>query len=501
MRDIYISAKKVVIWLGPGAKGFDAVFANLRESTIPDSFEDREKGLQLIYSLTEICNRPWFSRVWILQELLLAQRDPDVQVGGDCVPWSEFYKFVNSVLDKGGVYTTKAASDGDFTVPWPTKTCRILRQAARQLVMLGRLKQSGIQADITTQVMWTQYAEATNPCDRVFGLLGICEFDRGHAITPDYTRTAPQVFHQLTAYWILVERGIPYDFLPLHPTRHSSPPSSVGSKVPSWVIDLNLSFKERGMKLTHRYNQPFNFSPFGLRTSDLISRTNGIAPIMDLSDDRTTLLTVGMYIGTVAVTTRDLLESDDYEDDDKFDLPASLIYDLYHNVLKPRGISSRLLYLAMERCSSNGRDSMDHFARFEDFLKVRMEADHPDLVWGTQHSYMLTYLTLGCRNRILFVTNEGHVGCSYHPDAANGIRAGDVITGLFGLNVPFILRSVSTPAGLSTVKRDDYPEKYQMINMAHVGAHTYGHDFIENAPAGAKWQEFSGLGLREYSIA
>jgi hypothetical protein len=41
----------------------------------------------------------------------------------------------------------------------------------------------------------------------------------------------------------------------------------------------------------------------------------------------------------------------------------------------------------------------------------------------------------------LFVTEEGHIGGSYHPDTI-GIRAGYVLVALFGVEKPCILRPV-----------------------------------------------------------
>ncbi|KAF1934846.1 hypothetical protein EJ02DRAFT_488412 [Clathrospora elynae] len=116
-------------------------------------------------------------------------------------------------------------------------------------------------------------------------------------------------------------------------------------------------------------------------------------------------------------------------------------------------------------------------------------------------------LSLRCRNRILFVTNEGHIGLSYHPDAVDGIRESDILTGLFGINVPFILRQIQLG---NDDHSDDIPDeapdertqpisqsRYQMINIALVANHKYGHNFVESAAPGTKWQYFKASGMRE----
>jgi hypothetical protein len=53
---------------------------------------------------------------------------------------------------------------------------------------------------------------------------------------------------------------------------------------------------------------------------------------------------------------------------------------------------------------------------------------------------MLLELSDRVRDSIMFVIGEGRLGLAYHPDFINGIRAGDVVVDLSGINLPFILR-------------------------------------------------------------
>lgn len=107
-------------------------------------------------------------------------------------------------------------------------------------------------------------------------------------------------------------------------------------------------------------------------------------------------------------------------------------------------------------------------------------------------SEVLRHLTATAQNLILFVTREGHVGLSYHPDAINGIRPGDVVVGLFGINLPFILRrSVSS-------------KDYNMVNIAFVAHHICSHPALKDAPEGTTendvWENLEKFGLQEYTI-
>jgi hypothetical protein len=93
---------------------------------------------------------------------------------------------------------------------------------------------------------------------------------------------------------------------------------------------------------------------------------------------------------------------------------------------------------------------------------------------------------------IVFITAEKHLGMVYHPDFQNGIQPGDIVVGLFGINFPFILRPV--PGGI------DRKPAYNMINVAYIANHNYGHDFVENAPPKTSWRDLREFGLQDYII-
>lgn len=84
------------------------------------------------------------------------------------------------------------------------------------------------------------------------------------------------------------------------------------------------------------------------------------------------------------------------------------------------------------------------------------------------------------------------MGRTYHPDTTNGIIPGDLFVGLFGANIPFILRRLGNA------------ERYTMLNAAYVEGHIYGHKKVQDAPEGMRVAEvcrnLERFGLREYAI-
>ncbi|RFU34236.1 hypothetical protein B7463_g2103, partial [Scytalidium lignicola] len=99
MGSIYSLAQHTVIYLGDASVKSDSVFINigslLAHSNIPlplailaskcddAAWEILYEGIQ-----TQILARPWFSRVWVFQELLLS-RDPWVQCGTKRLKWAD----------------------------------------------------------------------------------------------------------------------------------------------------------------------------------------------------------------------------------------------------------------------------------------------------------------------------------------------------------------------------------------------------------------------------
>ena len=117
-------------------------------------------------------------------------------------------------------------------------------------------------------------------------------------------------------------------------------------------------------------------------------------------------------------------------------------------------------------------------------------------------------ISLRSKNRIVFVTDTNMVGLCAHEDPITGIKEGDVLVGLFGINFPFILR-----------RNPDEAERHSLIGIASVANHEWGHDFLGNTfkhiderlanpydgpevkfEADVTWKDFEKHGLTEITI-
>jgi hypothetical protein len=99
MRLIYGSASRVVIWLGEGDAGTDQAMQFIRADTetgqwrvgdpIPESMRQLARTFAArgaIYHLRKVFDRPWWNRIWIVQELAMSNAEPLVCLGHEQVP-------------------------------------------------------------------------------------------------------------------------------------------------------------------------------------------------------------------------------------------------------------------------------------------------------------------------------------------------------------------------------------------------------------------------------
>jgi hypothetical protein len=280
----------------------------------------------------------------------------------------------------------------------------------------------------------------------------------------------------------LLEQICPYATFALQPQysgvlRQTMIPTRM-TGLPSWVLDLTIGTK-----------QPFYLSGFpgspdsflDSRAHDLmrLSRKRGLQAQIKVDEHFTRLSIIGNYLGTIVETTGSIFDTKGV---DIFTImtPRTL-HDAYLMIAKPRHISIGAFVQAII-AGGPGVSSEDEAA----VVQILQDSI------GTQDVSVLSEKYVAHVDLVVFVTAEGQVGKAYHPDFENGIRAGDVVVGLFGINYPFILRKVPAEDGEEVV--------YTMVNVAYVANHEWGHDFIESAPDDAEWPDVEQYGLQRYTI-
>jgi hypothetical protein len=174
MRDIYMVAEEVLVWLGP-AEQEDALSW---PSPVAQDFDTNDAlGVYL-----DIASRPYWTRVWIIQEFVLGR---------------------NIVLQCGHVLRTLK----DFDVEFPAE----IRQAAKQrpgvqqmrrlFDLKKRYKFPGPGLDIGQAIKFAASSHATDPRDNVYGVLGLVGIHaRAEPLKVDYSLSPCEVYRKVVGY-------------------------------------------------------------------------------------------------------------------------------------------------------------------------------------------------------------------------------------------------------------------------------------------------------------
>jgi hypothetical protein len=251
MREIFEQAKCVLVWLGDASKTSNRAFEILENShafhhvpsaylpvdteagfdsleRIPNSSFSVEVQMALgLAALAELCQREYWGRTWIIQEIVLAQ-ELELFCGSRSVPWSSLARiteFGNGVQGDSLTRLTQL----DYELPdaevskYTNPTTGDQTSTDIQHISLGEQIQDAVRAITTSmpvrlhqerrdrqnrksmqdhqgpslQVLVRKYRDSScaDPRDKVFALLGLVEIQsKGRKILPSYWRSVYQVY-------------------------------------------------------------------------------------------------------------------------------------------------------------------------------------------------------------------------------------------------------------------------------------------------------------------
>jgi len=224
MRRIFEQAKGVAVWLGEGNAKTDFfmdVVAEVwavwqQQTTLAKTALERlqcrrrRDGLRfdeasLAASLREILDRPWFTRVWVIQEVASANTGV-VICGAKSNPSDAFASVTTFLLDQEPIRNALKLLPGALQT-----------RKALLVVMPGPHRAgSWWTKDRTLGNLLAKFhdSQASNPRDNTYALLGISS-DACDPTTfpPDYTKTVHQVIRDTAAFLIFRSLDSPAAFL------------------------------------------------------------------------------------------------------------------------------------------------------------------------------------------------------------------------------------------------------------------------------------------------
>ncbi|KAE9366627.1 HET-domain-containing protein [Stipitochalara longipes BDJ] len=451
MRDIYKSARRVIVWLGEESPNSQLALNAIRlfsqqveiipfggvmrspdaqyrdwfhmETALPFSID------QWI-SIDQLLHRPWFERVWTMQEIAVGSPESLIQCGHEYLEWDSFRKAVSCL--------------------WPKENSPNIDRTRLYMISLATMMGSKT-SNIKDILRSASNRKSTDPRDKIYGVLGLLPARFASRIKPNYSLPLAEVNRNFAlAYFDHFQR---LDILASRAEATQSWNADWGSIEGGSIGDRKAHFLASGISSSH-----FNL------VSHSMLEVSGII--------KAKIRTVGQQIPLN--TTRALQVIRDspiwahnkartYIDGTSFAdaLTVTLFLDLLKETFLDKAMGSPTMEMA-RRCFLSWQ--RDDSGILED-----------DIHFLTQQAVASL---AGC---CLFETEEGYIGV-----CMSWTKPGDIISVLLGCPTPLILRLASSRPG-----------SFHIVGDCYVQGLMYAEAFLGQIPD--PWRPVIG-GSREGSM-
>ena len=252
MKSIYSCASTVQIWLGEAADASDEVMQAVQLSSRDHPTGDQASchaflrriqigGRYLVTSdyaasssifdyVSAFFGRAWWTRVWILQETLLAKKA--IMHCGNCsLPLEDFFSAENNIRELMGDPFLLQGHGGSVShyfdnLATSIATLRFLRRLHQSVDPLER----GVAALSMLALGWN--FEATDPRDKIYGMFGILD-DLWCHVPVHYEWTIERVYIHYALQIMATAQSLSI-------LSYSSPMHNRVLQLPSWVPDWSV---------------------------------------------------------------------------------------------------------------------------------------------------------------------------------------------------------------------------------------------------------------------
>jgi hypothetical protein len=438
MGQIYQKASLVIVDIGETSKDSEAALFAIQNVSLTRLY-DTMMGLDIQDCVDNLYGRPWFERIWILQEVFMA-REATVLCGTTLVPWMAFKPLEIWVWNNGAAgenwhMALPSHNPVPLTIGSRSNKTYTARQDFLDLLCKGRT------------------CKATEPRDKVFALLPLLEDAKDILFQADYSKSAETVFIE-TATWLASNSGI--SFL-------SCVQGDSSLSLPSWVPDWSTHFR----------------TPWVLGLSGLFYPlranlgTKAVAEVLNFPNQLPELKVRGTVVDTIRTLTNDLnirSAASPFGPSASYLATEAFISDFqsYRAALGSNAVKLR-------KYGYWNQTTNDPQVRPPDWMiRYGLPFERAHEMTDNEHAGEVTYF---CYDRQLFTTTKGYLGV-----VTGKARVGDLVCLLLGAAVPFILRKVEEGCGKGTNRH------FKLVGEAYVYGLMNGEalDGIELEEVGGK---------------
>ena len=362
MGDIYRSAIRTLIWLGPAddesGRAFSmcarlAAYAESSESKGKEAVKTKDDFDSNDSSLEHLVERPWWTRVWVVQEVILA-REAIIVCGLDAMRWETLHSAVEKGLEME---------------IWEKLILGLIEgrefENLQTFKMMKQVDEYGAMADrFFHLLLQLRKRDATNPRDKIFSCLGLLDDKENElAFRADYDSPVEHVYIN-AATTILTHSGN----LDLLGVCSANQRKESVLELPSWVPDWSI---------TNSIALPLNKDPTGPRRK--FSTTGDSRANPRFTGDGHTLVLAGHVIDEISTISDALPDLGEMNWSPPSDEESSTPPEETSAMEDLRGAARDLAHI-----SSNLLSLVPYLSTFLEWEKFAMPKDLPSREKGMQ---------------------------------------------------------------------------------------------------------------------
>ena len=226
MRAIYSQAGSVLVWLGEVGSHTDEVMEYLADfSDSSYRWLDTPPSDTQLDAIKDIVTRPWWSRMWVIQEVVTAAQEPIVGCGEEWISWDKLNQLEMSLTVSYFSERWEGLLGQDWTLFTQTTFLRKKWKANHhEGLHLGDL------------LVNTESRFASDARDHVIAALGLANKSQQLSLKPDYKETVTPIYQKATILCIKESEGLETLQKAIRPRRRD---------LPSWCPDFSKSMWHR----------------------------------------------------------------------------------------------------------------------------------------------------------------------------------------------------------------------------------------------------------------
>ncbi|KAK8101514.1 hypothetical protein PG999_011888 [Apiospora kogelbergensis] len=255
MKSTFSEARRVLVWLGPSTPDTEAAFKlinrvvrtyvhrhfwRLENVLLPESsplaqnhfdFSPSERFARVskwdLSPLIRLLQLPWFTRLWVFQEVAFA-KEISVVCGEKAIPWWRLAQSVMYLQHKGVLLEYELHDKAMIGVKAVAEMEKVRQNA----------KEQDMPRDLISILLATSAAQCTDPRDKIYGVLGLVDQEGEQSKRPpeieiDYDADVAHIYQDLAEKYVAAK-----DLRILScVSRRQTTALDEGANLPSWVPD------------------------------------------------------------------------------------------------------------------------------------------------------------------------------------------------------------------------------------------------------------------------